>query len=521
MAANLKRIPILVLLGLLAVLGLFLGLQQFAKAELKKVLSDKLPPHIQVTHEQLHLNLFTGKAQLANFSIKINNKDAKLHTILNAENIVLTGISYWKYFAKDTLQFDLFSIQKPELRHYPYLMEEEKDTSAQDYKKIPSIKINKIEIVDGIASIMQDSADSLNISLSQINLVMHHVHLNKKSLQNKVPIGYNNLQLSLEELFVNMGDFETMSVRKLDIKHHKLTVSNFSIQSKYDKKELSKKATIERDHISFETDSIVLHQLDFGFRKNRFFISSDSLELIKPNLAVYRDKRLADDPKSKPMYSAMIRNLPFDIDIPKLAIHDGRIDYDELSDQGGIPGHLEFDALEASILNISNYGPKDRITEIEIQTLFMNHAKFHMKWTFNVHNESDEFLLLGSLKDFDTKSVNSFLTSGIRATVDGKIQELYFTINGNKVSSNGEMKMKYSKLNFNVLDKDRKGVNKFLSTLGNLFVSSDSKKGTEKGYRYGEIKAARAQNKSFFNYLWLNVSDGVVSILTGSGKKKN
>ena len=520
MVKHIKRISIYILFGILLILIALIGLQFYAKKEIMKVLSEKLPPHIHVTYEKLDLNLFLGEAQLYNFVLKFYNGEDKLYTAITGENLVLGGTSYWKYFRKDTLQFDTFSVTTPEILHYPSRIDTKSDSIPNSTKPFPAIFVNKIELKDGNISILRESADSLKVGVNQINLVIEQVSINNQTLENKIPITYNNIKLTLEDLFFDIGKFETLHAEKLNIKSHKVAINNFTIRPKYDKMELSKKITIERDHIFFETDSILLHQLDYGFRENRFFINLDSLELIKPVLAAYRDKRLADDASSKPMYSAMVRKLPFDIDIPKLVIHGGKIDYDELPEQGGLPGHLEFDALEASILNISNFGQKDKITEIDIHALFMNHAEYHMQWSFNTNKETDEFLVLGSLKDFDAKSVNTFLTSALRSRVDGKIQELYFTINGNKVSSKGDMKMRYSNLSFIVLDKDRREVNKLLSTLGNMLVSNDSKNGAEQGFRYSEIEVERAQNKSFFNYLWLNVSDGVVRILTGSGKRK-
>ena len=62
-------------------------------------------------------------------------------------------------------------------------------------------------------------------------------------------------------------------------------------------------------------------------------------------------------------------------------------------------------------------------------------------------------------------------------------------------------------------------VNKFLTTIGNLFVN-DGSKTDEDGYRHGTINVNRNQTKSFFNYLWLNVQDGLISTLTGNGEKK-
>jgi hypothetical protein len=78
--------------------------------------------------------------------------------------------------------------------------------------------------------------------------------------------------------------------------------------------------------------------------------------------------------------------------------------------------------------------------------------------------------------------------------------------------------MNYENFRFRVLKKDRMGVNKLLTFVGNIFTNDGSR--TDKsGYRYGEIYAERDNTKSFFNYLWINVMDGIVSTLTGNGKK--
>lgn len=95
---------------------------------------------------------------------------------------------------------------------------------------------------------------------------------------------------------------------------------------------------------------------------------------------------------------------------------------------------------------------------------------------------------------------------------------MYFTISGDAISSTGDIKMKYEDFEFAVLKKDRLGVNKFLTFLGNLFIN-DGSNSDAAGFRYGHIEATRDPTKSFFNYLWLNVQDGMVNTMLGKGKK--
>ena len=128
-------------------------------------------------------------------------------------------------------------------------------------------------------------------------------------------------------------------------------------------------------------------------------------------------------------------------------------------------------------------------------------------------------MVKGSLSNFQSQSINPFLKSNLGAEVKGNVQQLYFTISGNELESQGDMKMKYEDFEFIVLKKDRLGVNKLLTAVVNLFTNKGDK--TDKdGFRYGSFKVGRNQDKSFFNYLWINLQEGLVSTMTGHGKKR-
>ncbi|WFO14783.1 hypothetical protein M601_012620 [Cellulophaga baltica 4] len=62
-------------------------------------------------------------------------------------------------------------------------------------------------------------------------------------------------------------------------------------------------------------------------------------------------------------------------------------------------------------------------------------------------------------------------------------------------------------------------MNKFLTTVVNLFTN-DGSNTDEYGFRHGQIKVERDPTKSFFNYLWINVKDGILHTMVGNGKKE-
>jgi hypothetical protein len=69
------------------------------------------------------------------------------------------------------------------------------------------------------------------------------------------------------------------------------------------------------------------------------------------------------------------------------------------------------------------------------------------------------------------------------------------------------------------MERDKLRVNKLITFIGNLFVD-DGSRADENGYRYGTLQVERHQNKSFFNYLWISLQDGMLDVLSGNGKKE-
>lgn len=148
----------------------------------------------------------------------------------------------------------------------------------------------------------------------------------------------------------------------------------------------------------------------------------------------------------------------------------------------------------------------------------MGVGKFHLDWEFDVQNLQNTFLISGGLSNFNTANLNDFLVPNLRTQTTGTIDQLYFTISGNDNVATGDIKMSYEDFKFQVLNKERNGIKKVLSFIGNLFVN-DGSKADENGYRYGNINVERVKNKSFFNYLWINLQDGLLDVLTSNGKK--
>ena len=503
------------------IFAIVLILQFGAKKYIINFLHKKIPDHIHLVYDQIEVNLLTGFVQLQDITLGLSDRDSGVKlTEMQMEAISLEGFGYFNYFFGNNIGADKIKLLNPKVRYYSG------NNSGKINSDLPTqsetgkvFTLDRLEIVDGDIVDIQKETDTIKLMVEKLNLSVENLKTDKILIENKIPFSYGAYTLSTGNIFVDLGPFEALTVRDASIKNKEVELNNVSVKSKYTKVTLSKILEKERDYIALDMPVVKSSKMEFGYNSDRFFLKTNSVHIQNPNLEIYRDKLIQDDWVQKKLYSKKLREMPMDLDISEISIKNGHLSYAELVNEETEPGELVFSDLEATLNNISNTYENGKETKIEAKALLMGNAPIQLQWNFDSSKENDAFYVSGIVKDFESESINQFLKSNLRTKAEGDINELYFTISGDAISSRGDMKMKYQDFRFMVLKKDRLGVNKFLTFIGNM-ITNDGSKTDDKGYRYGEIYAERDTTKSFFNYLWLNVMDGILDTLTGDGKKE-
>ena len=218
---------------------------------------------------------------------------------------------------------------------------------------------------------------------------------------------------------------------------------------------------------------------------------------------------MVDDLKTKPLYSKMLRDLPFELTVDSLKITDGKIKYEERQNAENMGGSINFENLNAEMANVSNTYKSPTKTEIEIKSNFMGKTPITVNWSFDVQNMEDQFQFRAEVGQLVAERLNSFTEPNLKVMLEGNTN---FTIDGNNTSSTIDMKINYSDFKVTLLQKDGKDKNKFLSTIANIFISKNSEKKDE-FYKEGKANATRNKSKSVFNFLWINVKEALIKIL--------
>lgn len=514
-----KIIFILLAIGLVFVASSFY-INNLLKNKLENFIQERLPENMVRAYEDITIESLSGSLSLSNASLIINNnEDGVQHTFINVKWLKITDISYWDYLFNDEIHIQSISLDNPTIVYYLDKQLPVKDTVrkpvAQIYKPIliDHVKINNTKLV-----IFEDGEDSTKVYTNGLSVKVNGIRIDDKTVTRKIPIDYLDFEAKSDSVFVKVGPYENLTVEHFNVENNQALFNNLKLKTKYSKKELSEIINKERDHFDLSLKSLSIDDFDFGFKNNVFFAKSKLIALDTPQLEVFRDKLVADDFKIKPLYSKMLRDLPFELTVDSLNIANAKIKYEERQKAENMGGSINFENLEAAISNVSNTYKSPTKTELKITANFMENTPFSADWSFDVQNVNDQFLFKAQVGSLLADKMNSFTEPNLKVKLEGQTHQTYFTIDGNSNSSNTDLRINYSNFKVTVLRKDGESKNKLLSTIANIFVSKNSDKNDDH-YREGLATATRDKTKSIFNFLWVSIKNALASAMTGSGKK--
>jgi hypothetical protein len=489
---------------------LYSAVHIYVKGRIAQALKTELVSTLQVEYEELSLNLLSSHLSLENITF--------MHqSVLNTAKIgslSLDGFGYLEYFRHGTVSIDLVKIDGVIAKF------QTKDTTATE-KPTPSnfkekIAIQNFQLLDADLKLVDRKTDSLLFSAEAIGIGVNDVKLSSNTVQDQIPFTYSSYTLAATSIKTALGPYENLHIDALN-SDGEVVLKGVELKTKYTKGALQKHISKERDWICLKIPEVTLSKFDFKIEQDSLNVKIPSVVIKGLALEMYRNKLMPDDYTLTDMFGKTIRNLPFGLTIPCLLVENGSVSYSELVSPTTKPGELIFTEVTSVMKNISSVGSKP--LTIKNKAKIMGAAPIELDWSFYEENGKHLFQASGVITNFNTEELDAFLRPNLRAEAKGTIDALYFTISGDEYVSSGDIKMNYSDFSFVVLKKDRLGVNKFLTTVVNIFTN-DGSTTDEYGFRHGQIKVERDPTKSFFNYLWINVKDGILHTMVGNGKKE-
>ncbi|TYB74388.1 hypothetical protein ES676_06850 [Bizionia saleffrena] len=508
-----------------AVILLFLGVvvitNILVKNKFEKFLTSRLPNHITQDYESISLNTWGGTITVNELTIMLGNKtDSVVHTKVSVAKLIVENVSYWDYLMHSEIHIEDIKINSPTISYYTHRVHKKQDAAVTSgsIKLYKPILVDALSINNALLYIYDNEKDSLVVYVENSAVTINDITIDKDIINRRLPVEFKKYKASADSIFVKTNAFENLTVTDFNLEDKKAVFNTIKLKTKYSKNELSQKITTERDHFDLEAKKLTVDAIAFGFEDRMLFLSSAYVTIDTPDLKMFRDKLVADDVTIKKLYSQSLRELPFQLTVDSVAINNASIEYTEKVKPENNGGSIYLNQLNVKIANVSNTYKAPEHTKLEIEGSFMENAPFKSQWDFDVNNPNDDFVFSMQIGELQADRLNTFTEPNLKMRLSGQTDKIYYTIDGNRTTSSVDLKVKYENFEISVLNKQGNKKNWVLSTVANLFVSKDSQDKSD-NFREASAEVERNKTKSVFNFIWLNLSKGLLKSIAGNGEK--
>lgn len=498
----------LIILSINIILNVWIGIK------LKNVLSDNLYPQHTINYDKVSISLLDRSFYIDEISIESKNEKDKASSriiakinALEISQIEMKKLLFTKNFAANTITFN-----SPDLTFYP----NDTKTKAQEEKQInfnKTIDIKTLVVKNGSVKKVDFNSKKVGLELFNTDLKIENININKETLHSTIPFLFDNYTVNCDSIYYHQDEFYDFKSNKITVTKNSFSAKDVKMIPLYSRKNFVKRIPFERDLYTVICPNLEIKNMNWGFKDSVFFFSSKNTLLDNVSANIYRSKMPNDNLSKKNLYNKMLRELKFNLAIDTLQIKNSLLVYEEeISFEKG-SGKLVFENFNLNATKIeSGLGKKNtEDMKIKVNCNFMKTSPLAIDWSLNILDKTDGFRIKGSILNFDVEKINQFTLPYINVKVDGIFDKIFFDFTGNDVSSMGKFAMEYDDLKVTIFKNgtaERKK-NKFLTAVGNLFVKKDSK---EK-LKNANVKLDRIPEKSFYNFLWLNLAEGLKKIL--------
>lgn len=457
----------------------------------------------KLVHGNIDVGIVSGNVEIDSLTYVSPNLKLEMGTVK------FKDVHFWDLLMNNKIVINGIYLDSPKIKR----TKTKKDTAneAPDGKMEfdQRIFVHSLEIENGTYIFLGAGEKDSSLYVSNISGKIDSIKINKTTLSQKIPFGHGTFSFTADSLYFDMDKYHELSIGDVLISTTDVALQDLFLRPKYSRSEFRKIVPYEKDMYHLKIGSFKIKNPLFRFNAENPVLKSPLLSIRNMKFKIYRDKTLPDDPRTKKMYSEMLRDLNLKLGIDKAKLQDVFIQYQERIKKDRPPGMVAFYDLNASIENLTNIHLNSEnfpTTKLDIHTKFMNTSDLDVHWQFDVSNNMEHFTISGAVKNVPPKAMNSFFVPAMHVKANGNIDVLYFNFEGNQRDAIGDMKMKYSDFSVTVLEEKGEETNAVLSFLANLFIKSNPKNGTVEVH---DVQVKRDPTKSFWNYFWSCIEKGL------------
>jgi len=366
-----------------------------------------------------------------------------------------------------------------------------------------------IDIKNGTLSMLKSNGEK-SLSLAKFDANVKEFLMDDETSKNKLPFKFKDYKIVGNTFFYDSGKYYNLSLSSFNLSSQSIDLMNFKMIPKMSRAEFVRTIPMEDDQFNISANRIQLSGVDWTFEKELdLHLKSAKLHNVDAN--IFRSKIPKDNPKEKLLYSKVLRNIKFPLVVDNLNLINSKLVYEEDKPDNNGPGKVFFTNFNLNVKNLNSNKKKGANTKVPIviNCNFMGVSPMKVNWNFDTSDLRDNFTIGGYINDLPANDINPFIKPYMNITATGTITSLNYNFKGNNDIMNGKFKITHKDLKVALIDKETKEKKKFLSGVANLFVKKDSQKFPESV----DIYVERNKERSFFNFYWKGIEDGLKKTL--------
>ena len=499
-----------VLIGVISMTLFYFALTTLLEYRISRFLEQQEVQGMTFTYTDISLKLLQRTATVAKPQVVLNDSLGSVFTgEVTLNTLKIKNINFYKLLINGSLDIDAIELDQLTGKLYkttPTIKSVEEDTSHPIELNI-DISLSHLVLKNTNVDIYDTGEDSLFLSLQNFNLDVTHILINNQTLSKSLPFVCEDYFIQSDTVFLKAGPFENLSIAHINGNHTKTNMLGIRYKNKYSKPEYSALLNEERDYYDIEVDTLILQNTSLQAVTNqKLSLGIEKIHLQNPQIEIYRDKLLEDKNSVKYYYSRILRESSMNISIDTFHFRNAKLAYTEKIKRENQGGEIFFNEMNIDINKLGNTYADD--TVIDMNARFMDATPFKSRWTFNVGNTADAFQFDGQIGLFDVNALNRFTEPNLNVDLEGRINQLFFSITGNHQGSNLDLSVNYNHLAVSILNEKTKRKRKFLSSMANMLVSNKSKS-ADSSFKNVQLKIERDPQKSFIGFVFKNIKEGM------------
>jgi len=518
--------------------GVYFSYDYWLEKELKYQLSEiinKKPSNLyEYSFNKLNIHLMDGSVDLIGISIiptsagydSLNKETNGIRFLvrINMDKIEMNGFEITEFLTTGVITVESLIVSEPK---FEYIFHPRKKQTKHSSPlntlftdKFKEANLGQLLIKDASVSILDNTKSAPAININNLTFELTKAHIDSITMLRFSPFDYEDIKITAGGISIDASkDFSVESDSLIfSAINESIAIRNFQLKPKFSQKNFTKRYAFQKQWFAIKLSKLVLKRIDFNEFIKSGTVNIGKIEILSPNVALYKDKSRPLAPfKKKLLPATAIKSIPWTIGIDTILIKDGYIAINETSSLTGSDSHLTFEELNGLLNNFSNSEDVNQMNKmsLNVSTMVMGKAQTSLNIVFDLSSKIDQFKVNGTIGKVEGAIFNSVLEPmmGVKVT-SGTMNKIDFTFTSNDTLSTGTLDANYDGIKIEVLNTDttkhrKKG---FMSLAANTVVKSNNNR-TQGNYMQGIINTSRVLDKDMWPYLWHSIQSGLVSTL--------